>query len=134
MKTYRIIAICDPYNSRFHYNGQPVIKREGATPTHWVMESGLTSEEAHDKLWEYARMEINRHDSISWEDEEDIDYMVNQLSEDEEISIEEARKSFSWFKGEGIYYTESREPMYLKGEQSYSYDTMTYMIEKENDL
>lgn len=133
MKTYRISANCDPYNAKFHYNRQPVIKRDGATPTKWVMDSGLTLEEAKDELWEFAHIEMNRHDDILWEDADSIEYMAGQLAEDAEISMEEARKSFEWFKGEGIYYTESHEPMYLKGGESYSYDTMTYCIEEEND-
>lgn len=131
MKTYRIIAACDPYNARMHYNGQPVVKKDGATPTQWVMASGLTSEEAKDKLWEYAHDDMGRHSDLCWEDADSIDYIAGQLAEDAEISIEEAIKSFNWFKGEGIYYNESHEPMYLKGGDAYSYDTMTYKIEEE---
>lgn len=76
-------------------------------------------------------MEMDRHDDISWEDADSVDYIAGQLAEDAEITIDEARKSFGWFKGEGIYYTESHEPMYLKGGDAYSYDTMTYKIEEE---
>lgn len=129
---YRIIAACDPYNTKNNYNGQPVVKYDGNTPTRWIMESGLSLEKAKETLWDYACQDMDRHSSnLSFEDEDNIRDFAQEIADDQEISIEEAMSMFDWFKGEGIYYSESHDPMYLKGGDSYSYDVMTYMLEEE---
>lgn len=58
--------------------------------------------------------------------EADIKYFVEEEGDDEK----ETREWYaSWYKGEGIYDNESREAIMLKGEESYSIDSMTYSIE-----
>ncbi|MBO7684874.1 MAG: hypothetical protein J6Y20_04900 [Lachnospiraceae bacterium] len=51
---YRIIARCDPYNARMHYNGQEVLKYDGTTPVAWVWDDDLTLDEANDEIFGYA--------------------------------------------------------------------------------
>lgn len=136
MKTYRISASCNPYHARFNYNGQRVLKRDGATPVKWVMEDGLTEEEALQRLWEFACEDCeSNYANWSREDAESIEDMAKMLADDEsnDLTIEAARECFGWFKGEGIYTTgvDCPELVMLKGERSYSYDTMTYEVEED---
>lgn len=136
MKTYRITASCNPYHAKFHYNGQRVLKRDGATPVKWVIEDGLTEDEALQRLWEFACEDCERnYANWSREDAESIEDMAQMLADDEmnDLTLEEARECFGWFRGEGIYTTGGNqpEPVMLKGERSYSYDTMTYVVEED---
>lgn len=136
MKTYRITASCNPYHAKFHYNGQRVLKRDEATPVKWVIEDGLTEDEALQRLWEFACEDCARnYANWSREDAESIEYMAQMLADDEmnDLTLEEARECFGWFIGEGIYTTGGNqpEPVMLKGERSYSYDTMTYVVEED---
>lgn len=126
----KIIAHCDPYNSRMHYNGQTVVEKDGVTPTAWVIGEYATVAEAQSTLWEMALEDESRHfANLSHEDDESIDSMKQMLAEDEGLTSEELDKMFSWYEGEGVYYRDSNESMYIKGDTSYSYDVMTYTIE-----
>lgn len=136
MKTYRITASCNPYHARFHYHGGRVLKRDGATPVKWVIEDGMTEEEALQKLWGFACEDCERnYANWSRENAESIEDMAQELAEDEanDLTIEQARELFDWFEGEGIYSTggDRPEPVMLKGERSYSYDVMTYEVEED---
>ena len=136
MKTYRITASCNPYHARFHYHGGRVLKRDGATPVKWVIEDGMTEEEALQKLWGFACEDCERN-YANWSraNAESIEDMAQELAEDEanDLTIEQARELFDWFEGEGIYSTggDRPEPVMLKGERSYSYDVMTYCVEED---
>lgn len=130
---YRIIAHCDPYNARFHYHSGEVIKRDGATPVAWVIETFRTQDEACEYLWKMALEDSNERDDLSFEDDYNINDQVQSISDYEGIPIEEAREMFSWYKGEGVYYCDGHEPMLLKGGDSYSYDVMTYTIEDTDE-
>ena len=126
----KIIAHCDPYNSRMHYNGQTVVEKDGVTPIAWVVGEYATVAEAQSALWEMALEDESRHfANLSHEDDESIASMKQMLAEDEGLTSEELDKMFSWYEGEGVYYRDSNESMYLKGDTSYSYDVMTYTIE-----
>lgn len=63
--------------------------------------------------------------------------MAQMLADDEmnDLTLEEAYECFGWFIGEGIYTTGGiqPEPVMLKGDRSYSYDTMTYVVEEDTD-
>ena len=49
-KKYMITVSCDPYNSRFHYHGEPVVDYDGRTPVEWIKEDELTEKEALEEL------------------------------------------------------------------------------------
>ena len=61
MEMYRIIARCDPYNARKHHHGEEVVERDGATPVAWVLEDGLSLDEANRKIYELACESIGFH-------------------------------------------------------------------------
>lgn len=136
-KNYMITASCNPYHARFHYHGQKVLKRDGATPVEWVADDnfseGFSEDEALERLWEMAFAETERYGNLCHEDDASFEEWVSFLMEDQELTRAEAVNVLSWYKGEGIYYSETNEPMMLKGKDSYSYDTMTYRIELLND-
>lgn len=127
----KIIAHCDPYNSRMYYNGQPVVKKDGATPTAWVIGEYATAAEAQSALWEMALEDEARHfANLSHEDDESIASMKQMLAdEDEDLISEDLDGMFAWYKGEGVYYRDNNEIMCLKGDAYYTYDVMTYSIE-----
>ena len=130
---YRIIAHCDPYNARFHYHSGEVIKRDGATPVAWVIETFRTEEEAREYLWKMAVADSNERDNLSYENDYNINDFIDEISRNEEIPRTEAEKMFSWYEGEGVYHCDGHEPMLLKGGDSYSYDVMTYTIEDTDE-
>lgn len=130
MKKIRIIAICDPYHARSHYNGQEIIRRNGATPVSWVIQECSTIEEAREILWQFARETTINSANLSHKDNEDIEYVKSLLIEEEGLTETEVNEMLSWYKGEGIYYTSTNEVMMLKGDGSYSSDIMTYCIEE----
>ena len=123
MKKYMVTGQCDPYNSRWHYNGQRVLANDMATPTKWVMDdaysSGLTLEEAQDILDGYAHQ---LSDDVSYIDDEWLAQMVDEAKEDE-IDLDT-----SWYKGAGWYCGEVL--IYQRGDESLRDDVMLYWIEE----
>ena len=61
-KSYRIVAKCDPYNARMHYHGEPVLKRDGATPVVWLFNNHehLSLKEANQVILDLASMTAER--------------------------------------------------------------------------
>lgn len=127
---YQIVAKCNPYHAKFHHHGEKVIRRDGATPVEWVADDnfgqGFSESEALDRLWKLALAEMERHGDLCREDDASFEEWISTLMEDQELTREEAKNSLSWYRGEGIYYGGSYEPMMLKGDRYYTYDTMTY--------
>lgn len=137
-KNYMITASCDPYHARFHYHGEKVIRRDGATPVEWVADDnfgeGFGEDEALERLWKMALAETERHGDLCHEDGAGFEEWVSLLMEDHGLTRAEAGDALSWYKGEGIYHGDSHEPMMLKGNRNYTYDTMTYEILEINKL
>lgn len=133
----KIIASCNPYNAKTHYHGEKVVQYDGATPVQWIIGEYASADKAKDTLWKMALEECNRHDDLSHEDSEGIEYDIAAISEDrdlDEAGVQELRNWYAdWFKGEGVYYNDSHEPMMLKGDTFYSYDVMSYGIEEIED-
>lgn len=127
---FKIIAHCDPYNARFHYHSGEIIKRDGTTPIAWVIREFPTFCEAQKYLYKMAIEDSNERDDLSFEDDYNINDQINAIAEYEEIPLDEVRKMFSWYQGEGVYYCDGHEPLMLKNGNSYSYDVMTYSIEE----
>lgn len=127
-----IVALCNPYHSKYRYNGEEVLQYDGTTPVKWIIEDGLTESEAVEHIWKMAIEECDTHFDIRHEDKIGIDALLEIMVADWDMIEEEAKEELSWFKGEGIYYDTSDEPMILKGEKSYCYDAMTYRIEDKN--
>ena len=108
-KKYTITASCDPYNSRFHYHGEPIVDYDGRTPVEWVMEDDLTEQEAFRALEKIA----SRIQTWTFYNAEVI----------QEFFGDEAPE---WYKGEGYY--EDEVPTYLIGEDSFRHDVLYYQI------
>lgn len=124
MKKYRIIANCDPYNARFHYHNEQVLKYDGATPIEWVVDDnygdGYTLEEAHDILDGYAD-QLN--DDTCYEDDASVADMRREI---EAETGEEA--DFSWYEGAGWY--ENNVLVYRHGDGYLRDDVMLYSIDE----
>lgn len=123
MKTYKIIAKCDPYNSQFHYNGQSVVKYDGATPVAWVVADSLTLDEAKKVLEGY----ILEEQDVRFEDAESINALRDALVQDE-ISDEDLAEAFDWYSTPG-YYLNNVLVFDPAKDMAYSCDTVTYFIE-----
>lgn len=108
-KKYMITVSCDPYNSRFHYHGEPVVRYDGPTPIEWIKEDDLTEQEALEELEKIASQ------VQTW--------MPYGKYEIEEFYNGETPE---WYKGEGYY--EDEVPMYLIGEDSFRHDVLYYQI------
>ena len=108
---YIIYASCDAYNARKHYHGEEVLERDGATPVKWVHDDnfhhGYSCDEALDELVKLAKEISNERDDVLW--------------------IDASREK--WWKGEGLYAAEG-EKIFVNGESSLSYDTMSWGIEE----
>lgn len=114
MRTYRIIATCDPYNANHHYHGQTVVRYNGATPVEWVMEDYLTLDKAQSILDAYAS---DLGDDYLWND----DTLIEELKKD--------GVDVSWYKGEGVY-TPDGVLVYQHGDIYLRDDVVTYRIEE----
>ena len=129
--SYRITATCDPYNARKHYNGQPVLKYDMATPVKWVIEDDIpTPEKAKEKLMRLAKTgKPYENGGWSYEDQESVEEFRKEMLElhGDEMTDEKKETLTDWYKGPGIY--DQTYPVLLEGETSFHDDTMTYMIE-----
>lgn len=128
---HRIVASCDPYNARKHYNGQKVLQYDMTTPIKWVMEEDIPSlDKAKEKLMRLAKTG-NPYENGDWtyEDQESVEEYRKEMLElhGDEMTDEEKETLTDWYKGPGIY--ENRSPVLLEGETSFHDDTITYMIE-----
>lgn len=126
---YRITAYCDPYNAKFHYNGQEVIRRDGSTPIEWVIEDGFNyREDAIEQLMRLA-MSGSPYDNGDWTylDDAAIDDMKAQTKEDFDEDLDT-----TFYKGAGIYSAGNRgfNPILIEGEDSFWDDTMKYSVEE----
>lgn len=124
---YIIAALCDPYNARYHHNGERVICHNGATPVEWVHDDnlgeGYSLEEAKNVLWELALHKSMNNPDWYHEDDESVAEIRRQHLEDKGESAEP-----EWYKGEGVY--ENGYPILLKGDTSFRDDEMSYSIEE----
>jgi hypothetical protein len=127
MKRFRIVAKCDPYNARKHYNGQTVLKYNGTSPVKWVMEDEIPSEEEA----KYVLMDLAKtggpYETGDWsyEDKNTLERFINDLVED---GIPREDIDTGWYKGPGIY--NGCFPVLLEGESSFRDDTVTYSVEE----
>lgn len=130
---HRIVASCDPYNARKHYNGQKVLQYDTATPVKWVMEEDIPSlEEAKEKLMRLAKTgDPYENGGWTYEDQESVEELRKELLElhGDEMTDEEKQSLTDWFAGPGIY--ENHSPVLLEGGTSFDDDSMFYEIESE---
>lgn len=131
MEKYMIVAKCDPYNAKKHYNGQKVLRYDGSTPVEWVAADGMTMREAKDTLYDWCLNEcddlfnFNEHQAVldwcrSWLDDGETDPVLNMLS-----AIDE--------NGYGIYNQADCSFFMGVDDEAYTFDVMTYEICKEDD-
>lgn len=128
---HQIVASCDRYNARKHYNGQKVLQYDMTTPVKWVIEDDIpTLEEAKENLMRLAKTG-NPYENGGWsyEDQESVEEYRKEMLElhGDEMTDEEKETLTDWYKGPGIY--DHTNPVLLEGETSFHDDTMTYMIE-----
>ena len=124
---YMIVAMCDPYNARFHHHDERVIKYNMTTPVEWVINDGygegLSKAEALHELYMMAAADFyeeSEHFNAADLPQYIEDYRENHPEVDEVDT--------SWFKGDGWYSLESQYPLFLNGDESYRHDVMTYQI------
>lgn len=118
---WAIIAHCDPYNSKSHYHGERVVKFDGATPVSWLLKEFSTKAEAIERLEKFFKGDYQG----------EIDYYESESAarkDLEDMGIEEPDTTF--WKGAGYYHTESKELIFRKGDESYSFDTLSYYIDQ----
>ena len=127
MKKFRIIAMCDPYNSFRHYRGQEVVEYSGATPVTWIMEDNLTEDEALSIFRSFAYEDFDNADDYVYYDDSWIAELKEEML-DEGATVEEAEAAFAWYKGAG-FYTDN-VAVWLEGETHYRHDVMSYRIEE----
>lgn len=127
-RNHFIVARCDPYHARFHYNGQKVLKYDGATPVEWIQDDdfgdGYTIEKAKEAIWKLALDSCD--DNWNHENDDSIADFKAQILEDHGEDVE-----MDWYKGEGVY--ENNYPVILKGETSFQDDVMSYSVESMGD-
>ncbi len=138
-KLYMVIAQCDPYNARMNYNGQQVLRYDMTTPVEWVIDDNVGDGFSKDEALERLRVLAAESNDVSWFDEEeakeDAESIIEMLENDfDEITENEKNeiRNISWFEREG-YYTPAENgyvPFYLIGDESFTYDTMTYRIKE----
>lgn len=126
-KKKMIVAVCDPYNSRWHYRGERVLAQEGTSPTAWVLDDGdgrgLTEREAHKRLAEL----ICWADSARFVSDEDANDEAEQLRAD--FGENGALWGMSWYVGQGYYAWDDNYLVMREGEDSFREDSMVYKIE-----
>jgi hypothetical protein len=119
-----VVAQCNPYNAKSHYNGQRVLDYDMTTPVKWVMDDdygyGLSEEEALAKLEAYAS-----EDGYEYFDEESLAEYVKMVKEGFEVEDVDT----SWYEGRGYYDMENMYCAYSCGDHYYRHDTMFYSIE-----
>lgn len=118
---WAIIAHCDPYNAKSHYHGERVVKFDGATPVSWVLKEFSTKTEAIERLEKFFKGDY----------EGEIDFYESESAarkDLEDMGIEQPDTTF--WKGAGYYHTESKELIFRKGDESYSFDTLSYYIDQ----
>jgi DNA-binding XRE family transcriptional regulator len=124
---YRIVASCNPYNSRTHHHGEEVLERDGVTPIRWVHDDNFghlfTKEEAQEKLLGYAREYFSEHG-----DAQEFGSIEEVKSYYEAAEIPEDEWDLAWYKGAGFYNND--EPVFLVGDMKYEEDVMTWSIEE----
>lgn len=127
----RIIACCDPYHARMHYNGEEVVKDDMGTPVQWVVGKYDSIEEAREALWKMCLEDKDRNMDWMRESDDDLSYWRELLASDpdhEDWSDDDIEEMLSWYKGEGVYNS-INEPVMLKGGDGYTNDVMTYRVE-----
>lgn len=127
----RIVACCDPYHAKLHYNGEKVIKRDMGTPVQWVIGEYDSIEEAREALWKMCLEDKDRNMDWTRESDDDLSYWRELLASDpdhEDWSDADIEEMLSWYKGEGVYNS-INEPVMLKGGDGYTNDVVTYRID-----
>lgn len=128
---YRIVASCDPYNAKTHYNGQPVLEYEMVTPIKWVIEDDIPScFEAMERLMRLAKTgKPYENGDWTYEDKESVEEFKKEMLElhGDKMTDEEKETITDWFAGPGIY--ENHVPVLLEGDTSFRDDCMLYTIE-----
>jgi hypothetical protein len=122
MAKYMVVAKCDPYNARFHYNNETVLEYDMATPVKWVVDcgygDGLSKHEALTLLSQYA----SEVDNWAYCDDDTIEYEL------EEYDLEFDSFEMEWYQGPGYY--EDDYLRYRIGDEYLRIDTVLYCIEE----
>lgn len=120
---FAIVAKCNPYNAKFHYHDERVLKYDGVNPVEWVLQEFDTEDEALSELYKMAKSEEGVVERIYEDVLEEVKNM-NDL-----MDIKQHIDNFLKY-GDGLYYCNTFEFLMAEGDDSYSYDTMTYSVEE----
>ena len=120
-KKFAIVAECDRLNSKCHYNGQKVLKYDGATPIQWIQKEFDSYEEAKTALYEQA---LGEYGAI----EKDYDFVLSEVRNSDDLNdIRDIIDDWEYW-GEGVYV--GSVFLISKGDDSYKLDDITYTIEE----
>lgn len=127
-----VVAQCNPYNAKSHYNGQRVLDYDMTTPVKWVMDDdygcGISLDRALALLERYAS-----EDGYDYYDEAQLAAWVQDFKETYEYENDkpyEGDVDTSWYKGRGYYDSGNNVCVYLCGDHYYRHDTMFYRDRK----
>lgn len=116
----------DPHHANIFYNGEEIIKMDGATPICWVFDdgfgTGLSKKEAFEILEDIA----SEKENVSYFDDKSFSEMVEERKSDGE----DTEFGYDWFEGNGYYDVENKKPFYLIGDESLRDDVCFYSIEE----
>lgn len=125
-----IVAKCNPYHAKTHHHRERVLRYDMTTPIEWVIDdgfgNGLTESEALEALARIA----SQQDGVDYYDKESLREFVQMVKDDYECRNGrpfEGEVNTSWYKGEGFY--SEGYPIYLIGDEYYTYDVITYEIQ-----
>jgi hypothetical protein len=120
---FAIVAKCNPYNAKFHYHGEKVLKYDGATPVEWVLQEFDTEDEALSELYKMAKSE----EGIVERTYDDVLEEIKGM--DDIIDIKNHIDKFLEYE-DGLYYCNTFDILMVKDGDSYSYVAMTYSVEE----
>lgn len=120
---FAIVAKCNPYNAKFHYHEEKVLKYDGVNPVEWVLQEFDTEDEALSELYKMAKSE----EGIVERTYDDVLEEIKDM--DDIIDIKNHIDKFLEY-GDGLYYCNTFDILMVKDGDSYSYDTMTYSVEE----
>lgn len=112
MNTFKVVKSTDPYHARLYPEFPP-------HATEVTIEDNLSKEEALVVLEEWARDYANTRDNLMFVDVE------NNPDAREWVEAGEFD-----YEGPGVYDTDTHSAVWVRGQESFRYDTLTFSVEE----
>lgn len=112
MNTFKVVKSTDPYHAHLYPEFPP-------HATEVVIEGNLSKEEALAVLEEWVRDCANTHDNLTFVDAES--------NPDAREWVEAGEFDY---EGPGVYDCDTGRAIWVRGQESFSYDTLTFSIEE----